>query len=154
MWAFFHKPEEKHKVEQESETFFDPLLEYEEEEFDQEEEALQELIPEPKKDLSNKSIPNTNTNIISELLVIDNEPQPERKFSFPSSDKLLFEDCNEENMWANAKFELEAILQKTKSQTQKVDFEAIALDNESPNLLNSSCKIQEKCNSEHPSTPK
>lgn len=154
MWAFYHKPEEKHKVEQESETFFDPLVEYEEEEFDQEEEALQELIPEPKEDLSNKSIPNTNTNIISELIVIDNEPQPERKFSFPSSDKLLFEDCNEENMWANAKFELEAILQKTKSQTQKVDFEAIALDNESPNLLNSSCKIQEKCNSEHPSTPK
>lgn len=154
MWAFYHKPEEKHKVEQESEAFFDPLIDYDEGEYDQEVETPQKRVSEPKESLSDKPIPNTNTNIIPELIVNDNVIQPEHTNSFPSSNKMLFEECNEENMWANSELELEAILQKTKSQTQKVDFEAIALDRESPKLLNSSIKIQEKWNSDAANTPK
>jgi hypothetical protein len=68
---------------------------------------------------------NTNTNNISqESGENDSATKPESKFSLHSSDNFTFEDGSEENVWANEEFGLEAALQKTNSQTQKVEFEA------------------------------
>lgn len=140
MCAFYHKPDEKLKVEHESESFYDPLLEdYEEEGYEQEYEA--ECDSEDKSPKSSQTNTNTNTNYITqESGENDSATKPESKFSLPSTENIVFDEGSEENVWANEEFGLEAALQKTHSQTQKEDFEAIATEPDSSKLLKTSTK--------------
>lgn len=130
MCGFFHQADEKLKVEQESEAFYDPLLEeYDEEGWEKEFED--ECFSDNRSPKSYRSNTNTNTNNISqEYEENDSATKPESKFSLPSTDNFTFEDGSEENVWANEEFGLEAALQKAHSQTQKEEFEAIFLEQE------------------------
>jgi len=140
MCAFYHKPDEKLKVEHESESFYDPLLEdYEDEGYEQEYEG--ECDSEDKSPKSSQSNTNTNTNYITqESGENDSATKPESKFPLTSDENIVFDEVSEANVWANAEFGLEAALQKTHSQTQKEDFEAIATEPDSSRLLKTSSK--------------
>jgi len=153
---FSHKTEEKFKVEQESDNFVDPFLDdYEEEEYEQ--EVDNEYDSEEKSNQSHNSNSNTNTNnnnISQESVENDGAAMPEHKLPFPSANNLVFEEWPEENVWANEKFGLEAVLQKTRSQSQKEDFETIVLENDQTKTLKNHRKVSASNNAAVDKTPK
>lgn len=122
MCAFYHKPDEKLNVEQETENFYDPFAEdYEPEGYNQDCEGECESEHSHK---SNQSNSNTNTNNISlESGENNSATKPECKLSLQSN---TLEDHSDENAWANEEFGLEAVLHKTPSQTSRTDFEALS----------------------------
>lgn len=131
MCAFYHNSEEKDNAEQESDQFYDPFAEEYEEEA-QNQEFEEECDSEEKSHEEKHPITNTNTNNYSqESGESDSATKPETKFPLPSTDDFTFEEGNEENVWANEEFSLEAALQKTDSRTQKVEFEANSPDHDS-----------------------
>lgn len=101
------------KVEQESETFYDPYVEEYEGEYDQEYYSQEE---------QEESGENEN----------DSETKPESKISLPSADYFHFDDVSEENAWANEEFGLEAALQKSHSQIQREEKDALQVRIETP----------------------
>jgi hypothetical protein len=121
MCAFYHKPEEKQIVEQESMDFYDPFLE----EYGEGEE--QEEISDEKSD-KNSNSSNTIPQDDLEIPDDDSSPKPTTHIS-ASSINGESEEITGENAWTNDEFGLEAALQKTRSQINyKEDMDNIDLD--------------------------
>jgi hypothetical protein len=133
MCAFYHKPDEKLNVEQETENFYDPFVEdYEPDRYDPECEGECDSEHSPKSSQSNT---NTNTNIN----IINLEPEEnnsatklESKHSIQSA---TLEEHSDENAWANEEFGLEAVLQKPMSETSKTDHEALSSEPDSQTYI-------------------
>lgn len=127
MWAFYHKPEEKQIVEQESIDFYDPFME----EFDEEKQEDDSDHQSESKDESPISVTKISKVEIepkNKLAKIDSQ-------SRRSASKIDFEDVGEENVWANEEFGLEAALQKTYSEVYKKDsFDDIEEDDDPKQL--------------------
>lgn len=122
MCAFYHKPEEKQKVEQESIDFYDPFLE----EYD-DEEPEEEYQSEEKSDNSN------NSNNKKDLVENEKSTKLDSKVSVSSTNNTVSEEVPKKNAWASEEFVLEDALKKTHSQVHKKEsFDSIEAE-EKPN---------------------
>lgn len=126
MWAFYHKPEEKLIVEQETLDFYDPLeQEYEEEDQEQEDE-----YDDNRSEERSNSNDNDNNKNLQEIIDEDNSPKHDDKLSHQSNN-IEYDRVSEENAWTKEEFSLEAAFQKNHSQAPEKDrLDKINLDEE------------------------
>jgi hypothetical protein len=131
MCAFYHKPDEKLNVEQETENFYDPFVEdYEPDRYDPECEGECDSEHSPKSSQSNT---NTNTNNIN---LESGENNSATKLESKNSIKsITLEEHSDENAWANEEFGLEAVLQKPMSEASKTDLEALSSEHDSQTFI-------------------
>jgi hypothetical protein len=133
MCAFYHKPDEKLNVEQETENFYDPFVEdYEPDRYDPECEGECDSEHSPKSSQSNT---NTNTNINNINLESGENNSATKLESKNSIKSITLEEHSDENAWANEEFGLEAVLQKPMSETSKTDQEALSSEHDSQTFI-------------------
>jgi len=128
MCAFYHKPEEKTLIEQEAESFFDPIIR--DEDFESEGEYSPdygegEYDSNEGSRKSNHSNSNTNTNIfIPEVGETYSETDLHDKFPLQTDNIFSEEESMKGNAWENEDFVLEEAMKKASSYNPIVDFEA------------------------------